>query len=1234
MKKRLISVLLALCMVMTMTPAVFAAEETTSDDNLSVMEVEAGNAESLKEAIKDADDGKTISIPAGIYDIGSLVITKAVSIQGAGDGETILTGSMMYKDLTDGGEDKVITIEGITLKAPDGSNHQGLCWSTGVEGYQLNVTDCEFEGWEYAIGVNSGATKNTLNVSSTDFSDTWCAISAKTGNTIAADEETVTTDGDYAIQVFGTQGRESFDGYYETVSSYKKDAKDGSLNTPDAGGVTSGEGKVTVATPTNFASRIASANDGDTIRLTAGTYNADDLATITKRVNLEGAGADKTTIVGTVKYQLAAVTENANAALSVSGINFTAGEDALQGLVFTGTVNTEQRVDISVSDCAFNGWTYGIAMHSHVNGSTLTVSDNEFNTWCGINFNKDPDNKFGQVADNTLKISTGNTFNCSYAVEEFDNGNAAGSGVVAEDNYYETAKDYVDGTPVAGDIIRVTNAIELQKAIDDAGTTAATIELAGNITLSNVIIVPKGVNITIEGNGNTISYPVASPKVAFTGAGDGVQQEGIPEDVTLTINDVIFQNTTAGDPAGYAVLLDFNADGTKVILTGCTFENLYCGVYVNPVTEATITPPTISITNSTYTNTTYGYSVDEVTNGAIVGGVETIFTGNTGVKNEAETWYNVVATVTSGDVTKAYQSWEAAFDEATAGDTITLQQDIAGPITINKTITLEGNGKTITAESDNAITVTADGVILNNVTAISNTGDALVVSNEVKALTVEGGHYEVMDSDQQGAGTIVIGDIKSQIDFDTITVKDAEIVGPLMLMGYKSGALDISGNTISFNDGIEYGCVGILVFMNGTNVEALAAKGITADSINNSNNISLPNQNEKSDYVQIAMQGDGSWEFPDKIPANSSVAKIDNNYYNTLQAAVDAVGLNETITLLKNCNENITVSREVTFIIENGENSFTGSVSAGNGYRVTENNGIYIVEKYTPSSSGGGGGGSVTAYAITVEDSENGQVEANRTSASRGSSVTLTVTPDEGYELSSLTVTDADGNEIEVTENDGTYRFTMPSSKVTVTAEFAESSENPGTPEEPGTTGLPFTDVVSTDWYYDAVAYAYENDLMNGISSTQFNPNGTTTRGMIATILYRLEGEPEAPACDFTDVAAGQYYTDAIAWAAENHLVNGYGDGTFGPNDNITREQMSALLYRYAEFKGYDLTASGDLSGYTDASQISDYAVTAMQWATAEGLVNGMGDGTLAPRGNSTRAQIATILMRFLENIA
>lgn len=284
------------------------------------------------------------------------------------------------------------------------------------------------------------------------------------------------------------------------------------------------------------------------------------------------------------------------------------------------------------------------------------------------------------------------------------------------------------------------------------------------------------------------------------------------------------------------------------------------------------------------------------------------------------------------------------------------------------------------------------------------------------------------------------------------------------------------------------------------------------------------------------------------------------------------------------------------------------------------------------AGSGGPGGGTVT-YTVTVGDSENGRVETDPDDAPAGSGVTLTVTPDEGYELSSLTVTDAGGNEIPLTEADGTYRFTMPSSKVTVTAEFTAAGETPGTPEIPGTAEVPFADVSSADWYYEAVAYAYENGLMNGISDTQFDPDGTTTRGMMATILYRLEGDPAAPACGFDDVAADRYYTDAVAWAAENDLVNGYGDQRFGPEDHVTREQMTSLLHRYAEYKDYDVTAEGDLSGYNDADRISGYAVTAMQWAASEGLVNGMGDGTLAPQGESTRAQIAAILMRFLENV-
>ena len=158
--------------------------------------------------------------------------------------------------------------------------------------------------------------------------------------------------------------------------------------------------------------------------------------------------------------------------------------------------------------------------------------------------------------------------------------------------------------------------------------------------------------------------------------------------------------------------------------------------------------------------------------------------------------------------------------------------------------------------------------------------------------------------------------------------------------------------------------------------------------------------------------------------------------------------------------------------------------------------------------------------------------------------------------------------------------------------------------------------------------------MMNGTSATQFSPDGTTTRGMIVTILHRLEGEPAAAASSFTDVAAGSYYEDAVNWAAANGIVNGVSETSFAPNTAITREQMAAILYRYAQFKGYDVSTSGSLGGYADASDISAYAATAMQWANGEGLINGVTDTTLDPQGSATRAQVATILMRFCEDIA
>ena len=179
-----------------------------------------------------------------------------------------------------------------------------------------------------------------------------------------------------------------------------------------------------------------------------------------------------------------------------------------------------------------------------------------------------------------------------------------------------------------------------------------------------------------------------------------------------------------------------------------------------------------------------------------------------------------------------------------------------------------------------------------------------------------------------------------------------------------------------------------------------------------------------------------------------------------------------------------------------------------------------------------------------------------------------------------------------------------------------------------------FSDVKTSDWFYDDVRYVCENGLMNGTGSGTFSPKATTTRGMIVTILYRLSGEPAVSgACPFGDVAAGKYYEKAITWAAENKIVSGYADGTFGPDNAITREQLAAILYRYAQYKKYNTAASSSLNGFTDQASVSGYATASLEWAVAEKLVNGSA-GKLMPTGNATRAQVAAILHRFVENVA
>lgn len=257
-------------------------------------------------------------------------------------------------------------------------------------------------------------------------------------------------------------------------------------------------------------------------------------------------------------------------------------------------------------------------------------------------------------------------------------------------------------------------------------------------------------------------------------------------------------------------------------------------------------------------------------------------------------------------------------------------------------------------------------------------------------------------------------------------------------------------------------------------------------------------------------------------------------------------------------------------------------------------------------------------YDIDVADSENGSVKASLGNASEGSVITLTVTPDEGYRLGSITVIDENGDEVEVRRSGSEYKFTMPDGDVRVSARFVRD-----------TGALPFNDVNAGDWFYDYVEYVYNNGIMDGVDNGVFSPNTETTRGMVVTILYRLAGEPNVRGGnDFSDVASGAYYADAVTWASNAGIVNGTSATTFSPNALVTREQFAAMLYRYMSYIGEDVSASTNLNRYTDAGSVSAYAETAMSWAVAEGIINGRTATTLAPAGNCTRAEVAAMITR------
>lgn len=572
-------------------------------------------------------------------------------------------------------------------------------------------------------------------------------------------------------------------------------------------------------------------------------------------------------------------------------------------------------------------------------------------------------------------------------------------------------------------------------------------------------------------------------------------------------------------------------------------------------------------------------------------------TGKTGVASDKDGYKYKVGTVEVKDENEIKTDTQKGATQATLGDKIAAGDETAA--------TAVGTSVTPTKLTDTT-PITAD--------------------DKAQALTelVKNKKVKLTDDGKIPAGTTVTVVKETYLDV-TVTAYDAK------------------SNTVSMDITPKYNL--IAVAKTGTNEEKVTLESaqdakvgsteveVTLPEAFKGNKVYINHNNGANLYVATADKTTGKVKFTTNgfspftfaLSNPNVVAEVNGNAYKSLQDAANAAKDGDEITVVQNKNLDLTFNTTKSVKVTNKTNDkitvkFNGTdkgVAAG----ATE------TFSYTKPSSGGSSSGKTT-YKVTTSAVNNGGVNASPSNAEKGATITLTLSPDKGYKLDKLTVTDGSGKSVStVKKSDTVYTFTMPASAVTVGVSYAKATETPSATK--------FNDVSANDWFASAVDYVTGKGMMNGTADNTFSPKANTTRGMVVTVLYRLENQPSTSAASFTDVASGAYYANAVAWANANGIVSGYGSGKFGPNDKVTREQLAAILYRYAQYKKYDVSVGEDTNilSYNDAQSISSYAIPAIQWACGASVVTGKSGSKLDPKGNATRAEVAAMLMRFCENV-
>ena len=777
-------------------------------------------------------------------------------------------------------------------------------------------------------------------------------------------------------------------------------------------------------------------------------------------------------------------------------------------------------------------------------------------------------------------------------------------------------------------------------------------------------------------NGGTFDAAGASNGVILNGYIDGTMDQG-----KLTINGGTFN-------AGEKTVITTMGGGTHsgdIEITGGTLNGSIVLTDSSEGARLTITQKAKvngNVTNSGKADVaiTDGATVDgQVSNSA--GGTMSVVNSTIGSVPEGTTAETIVIVNSTVDGTlttntaenaavmvggKTYETLGAAITAAKAGDTIYVLKDIpeaagiAVPSGKNFTIDFGGHAYTLKDPGAGSAGTESNGFqFLKDSTITLKNGTVRIAEGTISIkriiqnyanLTLEDMHFfaEHQADGEDYALSFNNGSIIFKGDTDIVTTSDEAIAFDVCkYSSYPSTNVTFDESyTGTINGKIVYDSTvadthKLTIQGNGTFGAIEAASGAAEAAKSGievtSGHFAKPvNEDYLADSVKAQLESASNPEAP-------------YSYYPSLEAAQAAAQPGDTITEVnattggtkytvtldyadgETANSLYTVTEGTKLTLPTPSRSgytfegwYDGSSRVSSPYKVMKDVILTAEWDYNGSSSSSGS----TRYTVSVEDTDNGSVKVSPTRASKGSTVTVTVKPDEGYELDELTVTDKNGDSVKLTDKgDGKYTFQMPASKVTVEAVF--------TAVEPEPEGLPFTDVTSGDWFYDAVAYVYDKGMMEGTTDTTFAPTMNLTRSMIAQVLYNLEERPEAPgAAGFPDVAAGAWYADAVNWAAARGIVKGYDTGAFGPEDSVTREQLAAILYRYAQAKGYDTTQGGmAVREFSDSASISDWAQTAMSWAVNAQVLSGKGNGVLDPQGTATRAEVAQMLMNFGEHV-